>query len=374
MGSCVAVDRLLGPEAQHGRERIEHWMERAPGLEVLVRLLTGSPLSSGDPDRTPPLFVDLETTGLAGGAGTHAFLIGCGWFGADGFETRQYFLTGFETEPELLAAAAEHLGSAAALVTYNGKSFDLPVLETRFLFQRMTMPFAETPHVDMLHPARRMWQGDESCALSALERELFDKFRVGDVPGYEIPARYFQYVRTGQASVLEPVLEHNRLDLVSLAGLAVRAGWLIEQGPEAARDPRECYGLGRLLERAGRHDEAQICYERAARDADDHDPFVLVNALLRVALRLGRDRRHAEAADIWSRVLAVADRSPSAERLALHALAVHHEHRSKDLSAAKDFTIQALERGVTRNRIDAARYRLARLDRKIGRGSLLDRV
>src|SRR5262249_59459848 len=172
------------------------------------------------------LFVDLETTGLSGGAGTVAFLVGVGWFDLGAFQVRQFLLTSYASERALLSAVAECFDAAALLVTYNGKTFDVPVMETRWLFHRMPMPLESVRHFDMLHPARRLWGGraadargmarppppprhgasvsegpegtaaerrlrapNEGCRLSTLERVLCDVTRVGDVPGMEIPAR-----------------------------------------------------------------------------------------------------------------------------------------------------------------------------------------
>jgi uncharacterized protein YprB with RNaseH-like and TPR domain len=130
------------------------------------------------------LFLDLETTGLAGGAGTYAFLVGCGWFDGATFRLRQFFLSNFGAERALLESVAELAAGTACVVTYNGKSFDLPLMETRFVLQRMPTPFADMPHVDMLHPARRLWREDDvECRLTNLERTLCGREREGDVPG-----------------------------------------------------------------------------------------------------------------------------------------------------------------------------------------------
>ena len=131
-------------------------------------------LASGAP-RVPFMFFDLETTGLSGGAGTHAFLVGCAWFDADGaFVIEQHLMTDFAGERGMLTFVAEDLAQAGALVTFNGKSFDAPVIETRYLFHRLSSPCSQVPHVDVLHPARRFWGGDPmlGCSLIALEQQL----------------------------------------------------------------------------------------------------------------------------------------------------------------------------------------------------------
>src|SRR5262249_35440553 len=239
-----------------------------------------------DPALPPPdgigertLFVDLETTGLSGGAGTVAFLVGVGWFDLGAFQVRQFLLTSYASERALLCAVAECFDAAALLVTYNGKTFDVPVMETRWLFHRMPMPLESVRHFDMLHPARRLWRtrvaeanpraptnDGGGCRLGTLERVLCDVTRVGDVPGMEIPARYFRFLRTGDARPLEPVLEHNRLDLISLAAVAAHAVELVEHGSGRCRDAAEGLALGRVYERAGAIERAMACYDFAAND------------------------------------------------------------------------------------------------------------
>src|SRR5262249_21897386 len=147
----------------------------------------------------PFVFFDLETTGLSGGAGTQAFLVGVGWFEDDGsFTTRQHLLLRHADEPAMLNAVARDLDRAGALVSFNGKSFDAPVLETRYLFHRLEWIAASRPHVDVLHPARRFWKEDE-CSLGVLEQQVLGAWREHDVSGFEIPSRYFQFLRTGDS-------------------------------------------------------------------------------------------------------------------------------------------------------------------------------
>src|SRR5688500_1864808 len=144
----VVVDRSYGPGYRHGRVALMDAMPPWPRLSLL-----GAGRFIGD-DRL--LFIDVETTGLAGGAGTYAFLIGCGWFDAATFRVRQFFLSTYGAEPAVLDGLSELAQQRTGVVSFNGKSFDLPLIETRFLFHRMRTPFADLPHIDMLHPARRL--------------------------------------------------------------------------------------------------------------------------------------------------------------------------------------------------------------------------
>ena len=356
----LIVDRKYSPGYRHGQVTVADCLPPWPRLEVL---------GSGGSERTweKPLFLDLETTGLAGGAGTYAFLVGCGWFepfaASDSmrrpacFRTRQFFLSDFAAERALLESVAELAGGIDCVVTYNGKTFDLPLIDTRFALQRMAAPFADAAHVDMLHPARRMWrEEDVECRLTHLEQTLCGYEREGDVPGFEIPSRYFRYVRSGDPRPLAAVLEHNRLDIVSLAMLTARASRLLADGPSAATTPREAFGMGRLYERAGMLDEALACFQRAR----------TVDALRATAVLHRRLRRYEEAVAAWRELLGMRDCPAGYVREAMEALAVHHEHRARDLEAARRFALQSLRLQATAARQDAVKYRLARIDRKLG--------
>jgi uncharacterized protein len=308
------------------------------------------------------LFLDLETTGLAGGAGSHAFLVGCGWFEGGVFRLRQFFLSHFGAERALLESVAGLAAGAACVVTYNGKTFDLPLIETRFVLQRMQTPFADLPHVDMLHPARRLWREDEvECRLTNLERTVCGHDREGDVPGFEIPSRYFHFVRSGDARGLEAVLEHNRLDILSLAMLTARASQLLEVGPSAATTAREAFGMGRLYERAGMTEEALESFSRATKA----DLIIRAEALRAYATLCRRLRRYEEAAGGWRQLLDLRGCPPALAREATEALAVHHEHRARDLAAARMFALRSLPLQATAARQEAIKYRLARIDRKM---------
>jgi len=376
----LVVERRYGAGYRHGRVTLADCLPPWPRLELLGSNVQASVQSSLS-ERL--LFLDLETTGLAGGAGTYAFLVGCGWFESPSssaprhqvgcFRTRQFLLTDFAAERALLEAVGELASNLACIVTYNGKTFDLPLLETRFSLQRMPMPFAEVAHVDMLHPARRMWREEEvECRLTYLEQALCGHEREGDVPGFEIPSRYFHYVRSGDPRPLEPVFEHNRLDIVSLAMLTARAAQLLEEGPSAAATAREALGLGRLYERAGLLEDALRSFTRAAEESvkggarANGNGAARVDALRAAAVLLRRLRRFDEAARVWRDLLAASQCPPAYAREANEALAVHHEHRIRDLQTARAFAVRSLTLPATPSRQHAIRHRLARLDRKLG--------
>jgi uncharacterized protein len=393
-GRCLAINRRYESDRWHGDIRIGDCELRSgdalalldPSLQVRGRGDVEASLS-----RT--VFIDLETTGLSGGAGTVAFLVGLGFFDLGAFQVRQFLLTSHSAERALLAAVSDCLEDVDLLVSYNGKTFDVPVMETRWVFHRMELPFDGIPHFDMLHPARRLWKvrassrgeaDDSGCRLATLERTLFDVRRVGDVPGGEIPRRFFNFLRTGDPRPLEAVLEHNRLDLVSLAAVAARAVRLAEDGADACRDEAEALALGRVYERGGNVVRAEGCYRRAAHSEQAE---VRGEALYRLGLRSRRDRRFEEAAGIWRELLVSGVRpgsdpalTPVLEALrhfAAEALAIHEEHRVRDYFAARELAMFALEEisesdgSPARRREEGLRHRLARLDQKISRGQNL---
>ena len=373
-GQCIAIDRRYEPERWHGDVQVG---ECEPGdLEALATLDGGT--SSLVDVRGRVVFLDLETTGLSGGAGTVAFLIGCAWFDAGAFQVRQFLLTSHGAERALLASAAELFADTDLLVTYNGKTFDVPLLETRWAFHRMRSAADEILHFDMLHPARRLWRSrsplaeDGGCRLSTLERVLLNVRRVGDVDGFEIPGRFFQFLRTGDPRPLEPVFEHNRLDLISLAAVMRCAARLVSLGEEACRDGVEALAVGRVLERAGLLTRADECYRRAA-ESPCRDTSA--EALYRLGIRRRREGRFEDAAVHWQQLVALTastrgrtDRALNSLReFALEALAVHHEHRARDFKAARELALFALEEPTSVARAHGMRHRLARLERKLAK-------
>ncbi len=401
-GRCFVVDRRWQPSALHGRERISALADR------LDRAAGEAPLfAPGSSARPPFIFFDLETTGLSGGAGTLAFLVGCGWFDRDGsFITRQFLLARHADERVLLEAVAGELARAGALVSFNGKSFDAPLLEGRYLFHRIAWNGRDMPHVDVIHSARRFWKprdrsapgmresrpiaapafntgrAGEGCSLQTLERQIIGARRHGDVPGFEIPGRYFQFVRSGDPGPLEPVLEHNRLDLLTLAALTARLLNLARSGPDAIADAREALALGHVYARGGHDERARASFRRALDRCRSprgaYDP-VRVDGLRALAFACRRARRHDEAATAWRELADMRGCPAAMVREATQALAIHHEHRVRDLPLARRFalgSLAALRDEPRPSLAQAVQHRLARLERKISEsarnGQLLD--
>lgn len=386
-GLCLEVVREYAPAARHGHVAVSHIVaalrETPEGLQRLTRVWPGAAGAASSADGTRPTIdpdtlcvLDLETTGLAGGAGTQAFLIGCAVIDGDRVRVHQFLLPGQAHERAQLGHAAAWMHGRGSLVTFNGRTFDVPLLSMRCDFHRLPSAWDALPHLDVLHPARRLWRegpdasgglDERRCSLGALETRMGGVRRTDDVPGAEIPARFFQFVRDGDARPLAGVLEHNRLDLLSTLLLLARAVSLAARGAGAAA-PGEALGLGQLLERAGEAAEAVACYRLAASRTSGERRALALRALARLERRQGRPEAAAEA---WQALLGTRGAGAALRREAREALAIHHEHRSGDLGRARSLALDLLG-DVTTDEVDtrvtAVRHRLARLERKLGHG------
>ncbi len=376
-GDCLVVEAFYEGDRSHGRVAIHEC--GAVDVDETLELLAGRPLGRRrDGGHMAPVegrrrivYFDLETTGLSGGAGMVAFLAGVGEWTSAGFRTTQFLLPSFASERALLHALNDYLGDEAILVTYNGRTFDVPVMEMRGEMHRVPQVVCELPHLDLLHAARRLWrstdEGDRSCRLTHLEEAVLGVGRVGDVAGFEIPARYFAFVRGESLQVLEPVLLHNRLDLLSLAALTAHAQRLVRDGREATPTGATAYGLATLYERAGWMETAVGGYRSVVEDPwQSRDRRRLAaRALARLLRRL---RRYDEAAAVWQTVLDLGG-TPQVLREAREALAVHHEHRNGRLEDARRHAVAGVEEAIGRHERDRFARRLARLDRKLARAT-----
>lgn len=337
----------------------------------LVRSLSGhrmgivskdAELSYADLSRA--VFLDTETTGLGMGAGTYVFLVGAGFLDGDVFSVRQYFLAGPGHEASLLAALHSFLSTFPAIVTFNGKAFDWPLLESRFLRHRRRPPLDDPPHLDLIHPARRLWKKRlVSCALSSLEREVLAVRRTGeDVPGYEIPSRYFAYQRSGDANGLLGVFYHNLLDILSLATLAVHVD-LVLSDPFAGLITAavDFLSMGRVAERAEQPDVAAACFEEALRLGLDVE--ARIECLTRLGAMQKRQRAWDAALQSWDQLV---DEGGEAALLALIEMAKYYEHVERDYGPAQDAVRHALALSELQGSHEIE-DRLADLEHRLGR-------
>ncbi|MGH9374943.1 MAG: ribonuclease H-like domain-containing protein [Terriglobia bacterium] len=331
------------------------------------------------PDASRVIYLDTETTGLAEDAGACAFLVGIGTVEGMQFVVRQFFLREYAEEKAMLAALAEALEDHEALVTFNGKTFDVPLLEARYALARLRAPFGRLLHLDLLHPARRLWKRRlESCRLTNLERGVLGIERDGDVPGSEIPAIYFDYLRSGNARGLQPVFFHNALDVISMAALAVEMARSLraaqeeisESGP-AAQSALDLFSLSRIFEQAGVTEVSlALCRKSLAAGLPE---IIEPEAMWRLAAQYKRRKEFAAAVEIWRDL----SRRPGAYALdACCEMAIHFERRLRDIQAALECAEAALqlleaEAGAQSGAQLRGRYlklfvhRKARLERKL---------
>jgi uncharacterized protein YprB with RNaseH-like and TPR domain len=321
------------------------------------------PLSDGAIPHAHPTkwaFLDTETTGLAGGTGTYAFLIGVGSIDESGFRLRQFFMRDYGEEASLLSRLAEYLAQFDVLVTYNGKAYDQPLLETRFRMARSRHPFDRMTHLDLLFGARRLWKLRlESCRLVDLENRILGVEREGDLPGELIPYCYFEFLRTQRAFRLVPIFHHNAIDILSLACLTAIV-------PFAFRDPDEAalphgadwIGLARWLNQAGRGPEALRLLRRAVdMGLPDH---LLFRTLWDIAAMERRAGREDAALSVMTEL--AGSRNPYRAK-ALEALAKHYEHRERNYAMALEMTRSALaleDRPETRRREERLKARISK--------------
>jgi hypothetical protein len=303
--------------------------------------------------------LDTETTGLFGGTGTLAFLIGVGfWDDAGAFRVEQLLLRAPGDEPEMLTRLDALLAGAGVLVTFNGRTFDVPLLRTRYLMNRMRSQSLDGPHLDLLHPARRLFQGRApDCRLQTLEWRVLCRRRIAanDLPGAEIPLRYQSYLRTGDAAALRAVLEHNRCDVVATAGLLGQVTRRLADPLEQAEDGWELLAAAELWWRAGDRDLADAALERGLVISHSQPAR---RRLLRMRARLARrGGRHELARVLWE----IYRGEFPEENLGHVETAKLAEHRFKDLRAA----VSAAQAAPLRT--EEVQHRLARLERRLSR-------
>lgn len=303
-------------------------------------------LGFGDRVRSP-VFLDTETTGLAGGTGTLVFLAGVATFEGEGVQVRQWLMSQFRAEADLLGHLRSICADADLLVTYNGKSFDAPLLSTRYRLQAMDDPLDGLAHFDALHMVRRFWGRIwPDCRLATAEERLLGLSRHGDLPGSEAPESWFAWLRAGEIDRLSRAVNHNGQDLVSLAGLVGAAARAVKN-PRPGRIDVAALAREHESKRGPAAARQLLCAHEDSLDQDD---------LLYLGQLFKRERCWQDAVRLWERLAGtgVSD--------AMLELAKFHEHRSRDLHTALHWT-RALV-GAD-GHLEAHRNRETRLRRKL---------
>jgi uncharacterized protein YprB with RNaseH-like and TPR domain len=344
--------------------------------EALRLMAPGAPKEASDPAQW--LFLDTETTGLAGGTGTYPFLIGIAWWDAGGLEVEQFFMRDHSEEHSVLLALADRIVERPVLVTFNGKSFDWPLLETRYRMTRSIRTPVLRAHLDFLHAARSLWRlRIGSVRLAELELRVLGWNRGADMVSAMIPQIYFDYLHEGPPEPLVPIFHHNQMDLRGLAALATRVLSLLGNPETQGSDGLEIFGVSRICERRGQAQRARRLYEQSiARELPSETDRAARSSLARLAKREG-DLELARR--LWEGML-----GNSREGLeAYEQLAIYYEHGAREPHRAVALARKALQELRSASRIGTIsstgyrerrlrfEHRLARLERKAG-GSLLD--
>lgn len=350
-GVHYETERLWERGRRHGSVDISAMAELPSDL---LAAISGDTIPCCRPERWA--FLDTETTGLAGGAGVYAFLIGVGRITPRGFHLRQFFMREPAEEASLLHRLTEYLSGFDTLITYNGRTYDEPLLEGRYRMARVESPFANLAHLDLLFGARRLWKlRFESCRLVELEREILGFYREEDLPGEMIPYVYFDYLRSGEAWRVAPILHHNAVDILTLACLSAVVPWAYRD-PAAAplRHSAEMVGLGRWLLAGGEEEKALVLFRRAVEAGLPDEPlFRTLWDIGRLEKKLGRkDAAIAVFSDLAS--CRNQWRQP-----ALEEVAKHYEHRERNYRVALEWTEAALALGAS-ERLLRRRERLER--------------
>ena len=314
-------------------------------------------------------FLDTETSGLSGGTGTYAFLVGAARFIDDTYVLQQFFMCDPAEEPALLEGLAKFLAPCEALVTFNGKAFDVPLLSTRYRLHQIPIPYQDYAHLDLLPLARRLWRDRlESRTLKYLEEHVLGFTRSSEeVPGYEVPWLFFDYLRTGDARPLGGVFYHNAMDVVAMAALLAHMNDMIENPYDGkVQHGLDFVAIGKLFEDLGHWDAAAKLFERGLEFGLDESDFGV--AVRRLSILQKRRGDLDEAVRLWEE---------SAKRGHLYAfieLAKFYEHKKRDVKSALKWAKSALKRIEKTDMPDYMRrhwtaeieHRMDRLERKAG--------
>ncbi|MCP2604559.1 ribonuclease H-like domain-containing protein [Candidatus Aminicenantes bacterium AH-873-B07] len=314
-------------------------------------------------DLSSSLFLDLETTGLSMGTGNIPFLIGLGFYLEDKFCIVQYFLPQPSEEEELIITLNKFLNEMnfKSIITYNGTGFDVPLLETRFILNRKPFSLNSFPHLDFLIPARVLWREKyRSCKLSHLSRELLGVLREDDIPSHLIPHTYFNYLRTGDFSLIEKVLYHNEQDLLCLLGLTIIGGFFFKEKKLNQINGFDLFGAGKLLERLEILEECVEFYNEALKSK------VPSSLALKIKKKLShfykKNRKWEKAIALWEELAFYGEIYP------LRELAIYYEHKEKNFLKAKEIVVEALNnRNLSECHRRDFQKRLIRLERKLGK-------
>ncbi|NIO48168.1 MAG: hypothetical protein GTN73_01825 [Candidatus Aminicenantes bacterium] len=308
------------------------------GLEIKGNILTCLSKDSAfeNLDLSTALFIDLETTGISGGTGVIAFLVGLGFYRDDKFYVAQFFLGELAEEERMIQELGQFFSQMnfQSVVTFNGKGFDMPLLETRFILHKQPFILSELPHLDFLYSARSLWRHKhESCRLYHLAREVVEADRSEDIPAAEIPWRYFQYINTGNFELIEPILYHNQEDILSLLGVVVIGSFIFsEDEGEELTDAMDLYGAGRVMENIGEAEKSVHFFKRALEEGLSDE--LSLTAKKKISCYFKKNKEWKSAVSLWKEMTSANTQSKD-QLLSFRELAMYLEHREKKYEEAR---------------------------------------
>jgi uncharacterized protein len=343
-------------DAVYGKCELEEWKNISTGR---LAVIFGDEACEGISPMSL-VFFDTETTGLSGGTGTIPFLLGFGFFEDDRFRVKIFILNDLYKEDEFLEEVDRFLAgyNFTGVVTYNGKSFDFPLMETRYILQRKRFPLLALPHLDFLFSARTIWKHTyDSRKLGHLGDILLGISREDDIDASRIPAIYFNYLRIKSFLMMEKVVEHNAADLLGLAALLLLAV-KYQEDISYTSDEGEILGIAKLFEKHGDFEEADRLYEILKQSAVRKE--VKSKAIDGLALSRKRKKLYKEASELWEMV------AGSGDHRVVKELSVHFEHREKDYVKALEYVQNALDTfKLTEAQRNDFEKRLERLTKKL---------
>ncbi len=364
-GACFVVENFYAQDYRHGHTLLNGDLP----LQAVSQWARDERIAACARDGL--VFLDTETTGLAGGTGTLPFMIGVGRFVGDQFGITQFFMRDPADEAALLTALNEWLEPCETLITFNGKAFDLPLMTTRYTLHRRTIPFQQAAHLDLLPLARRLWRDRlASRALGSLEQHILGQTRTeSDVPGWLIPEMYFQYLRDGDARPLTRIFYHNAMDILAMAALLGHISQMVENPlSDAVQHPVDYVSLGKLYENLGQHEIAARAYERGM-EQGELPPDSFREAAQRLSDLQRKRGQFEQTLELWHEAI------KRGELYAYIGLAKYYEHRARDYLMAERMTQEAIavalsdriSPGERRKILPELQYRLERIQRKQGK-------
>lgn len=336
-GSFLLRKRVYDKSYFHGMHQLQEWSVVAPHLNAFF------PEHNSNAEQF--LFLDLETTGLGSGAGNIPFMVGLAYWREETFIVEQALIRHPAEERAMLAYLHRLCAHYTHLISYNGKSFDWPLMISRFVINGMREKMWEPLHIDFLHPARSLWRNTlESCRLSHIEEMRLGITRIDDVPGSQAPTLYFEFLTNGNPDIISGVFQHNEVDMLSLVTLSIRFGWLLSETPvndivQQPTHPEEMVRTGLWLEKMGHTTYSEQLFELVM-----HVPKTASNTLMMLAARDKKMGNYSRAIMLWEKIVANQSGLPKKDELeALIELSMYYEHKRKELEKAYHYAQLAYE-------------------------------